>query len=171
MNITWYRLLAISAPSDFTPIYVRFFRFLFCFNFLNFFLEKKINIAVVGNVPGNVFLFYFFPSITPLAVYLSKSEIFRVPNFGQKHQKTLFFTLTHFPFLSILKSSQKTTYVYTRIFRAFVLINIGSAKSRNYDLVIFGQFLNFGPFFGPFCGTVVKNTKKIKVAPGHFLYS
>ena len=39
-------------------------------------------------------------------------------------------------------------------------------KSGNYDLVIFRCFLNFGPFFEPFLGTVVKNTKHEKIAPG-----
>ena len=30
----------------------------------------------------------------------------------------------------------------------------------------FSAFLNIGPFFGPFLGTVVKNAKHKKVAPG-----
>ena len=36
----------------FTPIDVRLFWFLLCFDFLKLYLEKIINIAVVGNVPG-----------------------------------------------------------------------------------------------------------------------
>ena len=36
-------------------------------------------------------------------------------------------------------------------------------------LVIFWRFLNFGPFFGPFLGTVVENSKHKRVAPGNFL--
>ena len=39
-------------------------------------------------------------------------------------------------------------------------------KNRNYDLVIFWRFFNLGPLFGPFLGTVVKNAKHKKVAPG-----
>ena len=35
-------------------------------------------------------------------------------------------------------------------------------------LVIFWCFLNFGPFFGPFLGTVVENSKNKRVAPGNF---
>ena len=31
----------------------------------------------------------------------------------------------------------------------------------------FGVFLNFGPFFGPFLGTVVENSRDKKVAPGN----
>ena len=58
-----------------------------------------------------------------LARMLSKSEICRVPNVGQKCQKyTFYFTLTNFPFWSNLKSPQKTTYVCNRISREFVLI-------------------------------------------------
>ena len=34
-------------------------------------------------------------------------------------------------------------------------------------LVIFRRFLNFGPFFGPFLGTLVENSKNKKVAPGN----
>ena len=30
----------------------------------------------------------------------------------------------------------------------------------------FTAFLNFGPFFGPFLGFAVKNTKQKKIAPG-----
>ena len=33
-------------------------------------------------------------------------------------------------------------------------------------LVIFWYFLNFGPFFGPFLGTIVENAKHKRVAPG-----
>ena len=36
-------------------------------------------------------------------------------------------------------------------------------------LVIFRRFLNFGPFFGPFLGTLVENSKHKKVAPGNSL--
>ena len=36
-------------------------------------------------------------------------------------------------------------------------------------LVIFRCFLNFGPFFGPFLGTLVENSKHKKVAPGNSL--
>ena len=36
-------------------------------------------------------------------------------------------------------------------------------------LVIFWRFLNFGPFFGPFLGTLVENSKHKKVAPGNSL--
>ena len=42
---------------------------------------------------------------------------------------------------------------------------IGSAKSRDYNLVIFQPFI---PFFGPFLGTIVKSAKK-NVAPGNSL--
>ena len=43
-----------------TPINVRFFGFLLCFLiFLKLYLEKTINIAVVGNVPSNIFLKLF----------------------------------------------------------------------------------------------------------------
>ena len=42
---------------------------------------------------------------------------------------------------------------------------IESLKSRNYNLVIFRRFLNFGPFFGPFSGTAVENARHKKVAP------
>ena len=34
-------------------------------------------------------------------------------------------------------------------------------KRGNYGLVIFWRFLNFGPCFGQFWGTVVKNIKKL----------
>ena len=34
-------------------------------------------------------------------------------------------------------------------------------------LVIFQRFLNFGPFFGPFLGTVVENSKHKRVVPGN----
>ena len=34
-------------------------------------------------------------------------------------------------------------------------------------LVIFRRFLNFGPFFGPFLGTLVENAKLKRVAPGN----
>ena len=34
-------------------------------------------------------------------------------------------------------------------------------------VVIFRRFLNFGPFFGQFLGTVVENAKHKKVAPGN----
>ena len=33
--------------------------------------------------------------------------------------------------------------------------------------VNFWRFLNFGPFFGPFLGTVVENAKSKRVAPGN----
>ena len=33
----------------------------------------------------------------------------------------------------------------------------------------FSAFLNFGPFFGPFLGTVVENAKHKRVAPGNSL--
>ena len=36
-------------------------------------------------------------------------------------------------------------------------------------LVIFRRFVNFGPFFGLFLGTVVENTKHKIVAPGNSL--
>ena len=36
-------------------------------------------------------------------------------------------------------------------------------------LVIFRRFLNLGPFFGPFLGTVVENSKHKRVAPGNSL--
>ena len=36
-------------------------------------------------------------------------------------------------------------------------------------LVIFRRFLNFGPFFGPFLGTLVENAKSKRVAPGNSL--
>ena len=35
-------------------------------------------------------------------------------------------------------------------------------------LVIFHRYFNFGPFFGPFLGTLVENAKKGRVAPGDF---
>ena len=41
------------------------------------------------------------------------------------------------------------------------------SKSKNYFLINLQRFLNFGPFFGPFLGTVVENSK---VAPGNCLY-
>ena len=34
---------------------------------------------------------------------------------------------------------------------------------------LFGVFFNFGPFFGPFLGTVVEISKHKKVAPGNYL--
>ena len=36
-------------------------------------------------------------------------------------------------------------------------------------LVIFRRFLNFGPFFGPFLGTVVESSKQKRFAPGNSL--
>ena len=36
-------------------------------------------------------------------------------------------------------------------------------------LVIFRRFLIFGPFFGPFLGTLVENSKLKKVAPDNSL--
>merc|ERR1712127_778297 len=56
LNVALYRLLAISAPSFFTPIDLRFFLFLLCFDFFKLYLEKAIKKTVVGNVPGNIFL-------------------------------------------------------------------------------------------------------------------
>ena len=112
---------------------------------------------VVGNVPG---IFFFFFSQTSLvwpfwAVFRVKSEIFRVPNFGQRCPKTRFFS--HIPIFHFgQSSSHRKRY-------------IGCPPSGNYNLVIFRHFLNFGSFFGPFLGTVVKNAKHRKVAPGNSL--
>ena len=64
LNFVRYSLLPISAPFDFTPMDVRFFSsfYLFLKKFKAFMKKKKVNIAVVGNVPNNV-LFYFSPSL------------------------------------------------------------------------------------------------------------
>ena len=52
-------LSAISGTTVLTPIDVLFFGFNFII-FLQLFLIKEVNIAIVGNVPGNVF-FKTFP--------------------------------------------------------------------------------------------------------------
>ena len=36
-------------------------------------------------------------------------------------------------------------------------------------MVLFRCFLNFGPLFGPFLGTIVENTKHEKVVSGNYL--
>ena len=66
--------------------------------------------------------------------------------------------------MSILKSSYLCNAKFPNI-----SLYIGSAKSRNFDLLIFRCFSSFGLFFGPFLGTIVKNAKHEKVAPGIFL--
>ena len=43
-------------------------------------------------------------------------------------------------------------------------------SSGKMILVIFRRFLNFGPFFGPFLGTLVKNAKHKKFAPCIYLH-
>ena len=63
-----------------------------------------------------------------------------------------YFTLNNFPFWSIFWAPQKTTYVFNRISLA------------SGEMVL----LNFGPFLGPFLGTVVENAKHKKVAPDNF---
>ena len=59
LNVPWNTLSAISAPSNFTPMDARFFWFLLCFDFFKLYVEKNNNIAVVDNVPGNVFCLFF----------------------------------------------------------------------------------------------------------------
>ena len=60
-----------------------FFRFLLFFDFFKLYLEKTINIAVVGNVPGNVFPFFFQASVVwPFWVVLAseQSTLLSVPS-------------------------------------------------------------------------------------------
>ena len=91
LDFAQYMLSSISAPSDFTPINVVFFQFLFCFYFLKLFFEKTVSIAK-----------------------FSGSQIL-----VKKRRKI---SLTNLPFWYILKSPQKTTYVFNRISRAFLLV-------------------------------------------------
>ena len=108
--------------------------------------------------------FYFFPRLTCLAVFgrfQRQKWNFEGPKFWLK--KNMFFsTLTNL-FRVCLKSPQKTTLLFNTISPLHL------QKSRNYDLVIFRRFFNFGPFFGPFSGTAVKNVKHEKVAPEYSL--
>ena len=62
LNVARYRLLAISVPSNFTFIDVRFF------------WKKTINTAVVGNVPGKAF-FLFFNSPAPFVWPFSEAKV------------------------------------------------------------------------------------------------
>ena len=77
---------------------------------------------------------------------------------------------------------KKTSFFHTNQFS--ILVNLPGAPKDNFSehlslyemskkwgngLVIFWRFLNFRTFFGPFLGTVVKNAKLKKVAPGNSL--
>ena len=129
LSFPW-TLLSIRYPQSvgltFLPLSMFFLlQFLLCFDFLKLYLEKMINIGVVGNVQGKVFFTFSWASLVwPFCpVFWGNSELFGVPNFGQKRQKNVcFFKLANFPFWLILKSPHKTTYVINRISWAFVLI-------------------------------------------------
>ena len=82
--------------------------------------------------------FLLFPSLTRLAGFRGKSEIFRVLIFGQERQKTRFF---HTNQVTTQDNNFPSICPYMRC-----------PKSRNYNLVLFWYFL----------GTVVK-----KIVPGN----
>ena len=100
LNAAQYTLSAICA-------------FFLVFTMVWFFkalLGKNIKIEVVGNVPGNIF-FYFFPSSSRLAVFgrfPRQKWNFQGPKFWSKTQKKgSFFKLTNFPFWSILEQQSQ----------------------------------------------------------------
>ena len=53
-----------------------------------------------------------------------------------------------------------------QVTQKFNLIVIKIFPNTCRYILCFGHFFNFGPFFGPFSGTIVKNAKYKKVAPG-----
>merc|ERR1712127_1101552 len=131
-------------------------------------LKKRL----LETVQVTFFFFYFFPSLSCLAVlsrFPRQIGNFWGPKFWSKKQKkTFFFKLTNFPFWSIFKRTLKSTFLEKEFFQSFCPY-IGSPRCVKMILVIFLRFLNVGPFFGPFLGTLVENSKYKKVAPGNSL--
>ena len=94
-------------------------------------MKKKYDTEMVANIPMVIYFFRFgIPSL--YTVVFGQFSRPKICNFWPKN-----FCIQHnFPSISPY---------------------IGSAKSRNYKLVIFWCLFNFGPFFGLFLGTIVKN--------------
>ena len=86
LNIAWYTLLAISGTNIFTPINVRFLRFLFLIK------NKNQHSGCWKRHRQRVFFTFSRASLVLpiLAVFRGKNEIFRVPNLGKKCQKHVF---------------------------------------------------------------------------------
>ena len=116
LNVSWYRLLAITVPSDFTPIDVHCFSFSF-----EAFCGKIDQLKNCWQRPGQQSFKTFsqtslFWTFSDAKVKFSGSQVL------VKNGKKSLFTLTNFSFWSILKSPQLTTYVSNRMSRAVVLI-------------------------------------------------
>ena len=89
-----------KRPLRFYPYQSAFFNFFFIsyFYFFIVFFEKTVNIAVVENVKGNVWIKTFSQAslVLPcLTISGGKREILSVPNLDQKSQKTRFYSQKH----------------------------------------------------------------------------
>ena len=93
LNVAQYTLSAISVSSNFTPINLRFSRFLLWFDFLKLYLEKKINKAS-------------FPK-RQKTLFFQTNQFWILVNF-QVNQKVNFFRKVTFPeLLSLYEMSVK----------------------------------------------------------------
>ena len=117
LNVARYTLVA----RDFTPIDVRFFPVFILFCFLKLFLKQNNQHCSCWHCPRNFYKTFSQDQLVwPFSVvFRGKSEILKVQKFGKK--KNVFFALTNFLKVSILKSPQKATYLFKTIFRTFVL--------------------------------------------------
>ena len=141
LNVARYMLSAISAPSNFTPISVRLFLFLFWFNFSKLFLDKNNQHSGCWQCPRQRFFCFVFLSLARLAVYSRfprQKWNFQGPKFWSKIM--FFFTLTNF------SGHHKRQLMYLTEFPEHLSF-IGPAKSRKNNIM---RFLNFGPFLGLF---------------------
>ena len=116
------------------------------------YLEKTINIAVVGNVPGNVVVFYFFLSLSCLAIlgrYPRQKWNFRGSKFWLKNAKKniYFFKITNFPFWAISKWTTKSTFLEKEFSLSFCPY-MRCAPSGEMVLVIFQRFWTSDRFLG-----------------------
>ena len=91
LKVAKYTWSAESGNHFLTPQICVFFGFNFFF--LKLYLEKSFKIAVVGNVPGDILVFYFFPSLSWLAVL--GRFLRQIWNFWSKTQKKYVFFQTN----------------------------------------------------------------------------
>ena len=102
LNVARYTLFAKSWTNFLTLSICVFFRFKFFLSFFKALFRKTIKIAVDGNVPGNIFVFYLSPSLSCLAVldhFPRQIWNFRGPKFRSKMPNNTFFLTNQFSIL------------------------------------------------------------------------
>ena len=127
------------------------------------------NVAIVGNIPGNVLHFFLSPKLILFAVFVRfpRPKLnFEGPKFWTKQIEKRVLK----KYIIFFDNAQPNWLLKVNFFFKQFFLNIcaymRSPKSRKIIVVVFRCFFNFGSFFGPFLGMLVKNAK---VAPGIYL--